>query len=1110
MYKGVDLSTDPLRTVAIKILSTEEKYESWLKVFFEKEVESLITLEHPGILRIWDYGTTEDGKFFLILEWMERDLHTWIEETHGINWQTFLTQLGLPIIEALAYAHERQVIHRDIKPQNILLDENDCPKLADFGISKIKNDFKPSYETTIDFSSRPFAPPEKDSTAARDVFAFGVLLITALAGEYPSDYPEIELLLQKIECPDELRAIVKECVELSSAKRPRNANIVLEQIRLLVEKYELNHRENRTVLLDITRAVRDQISTFKSINQLDVNKFIVDDLNKRALLRDASEDIPFGQSIDRRIFIGGEEFSYGSKITLDKDSKHGRITLMGVRAYNDGAETRAENVDLRLREYTFTHSANSLSPKSSRDSIERLIQDLEVHNESRNQLAISEQSRKLIEQWKAQISLRESIEKNRENPINYSRYSIDNQRITFQVTDDPHEIKVGEYRRAVNGAGWVTRSFEIESVQDESVTGYFEVKPENIPLRGQIKLDNSAAQIKIDRERRALNSLIHESSDLVNPVLKEIVLDPSAQKHFPNQDIEKWHIENLDLEKREIIKAALGNQGMFVVEGPPGTGKTTLIAELVAQQLRIKPNSKILISSQTNVALDNAIERIAKIVDRNRVIRLADPNNSKVAESMSEFLLKNQVERWREKVVSTSLNNFKKWCEDREIDHVKVVSASKINQLALLIEIQLDKKRALVKLSEEFDLNIGRMSPTEREETEESIRTYKKDIKKIERDRRQIISELQIAKVEIDELLNEPAKLRSLAEEVLLPLGGDRRFVDVHVSWNQLLNVSGQFDEAVIYNSQVMGGTCIGIAKWYANFADLRFDLCIVDEASKATVTESLVPLIRSRKWVLVGDERQLPPFVDEAMKNRSLLDEFSVNSHELSQTLFGRMVEELPEHSRAKLVTQRRMCTAIGELVSNCFYDGKLISEGPEPFDKFEDLLPKPVTWWDTSGLSDREENFNKTSLKVSNICEVRVIRKLLERIIHLSEEKSFDVSSSILLITPYQAQVSQLERMLTLLPKSSLEIRVSTVDAVQGREADLVVFSTVRSNTENRVGFLDEDRRANVALSRARRGLIVVGDAEFLSNADSPFREVISFIRLNNAYGEIRGVEL
>jgi superfamily I DNA and/or RNA helicase len=84
-------------------------------------------------------------------------------------------------------------------------------------------------------------------------------------------------------------------------------------------------------------------------------------------------------------------------------------------------------------------------------------------------------------------------------------------------------------------------------------------------------------------------------------------------------------------------------------------------------------------------------------------------------------------------------------------------------------------------------------------------------------------------------------------------------------------------------------------------------------------------------------------------------------------------------------------------------------------------------------------------------------------------------------------------------------VQVEINTIDAVQGREADLVIFSTVRSNANLKVGFLDSDKRINVALSRAKKGLILIGDSVFLSSAESPFKEVINFISENPLYASL-----
>ena len=107
-------------------------------------------------------------------------------------------------------------------------------------------------------------------------------------------------------------------------------------------------------------------------------------------------------------------------------------------------------------------------------------------------------------------------------------------------------------------------------------------------------------------------------------------------------------------------------------------------------------------------------------------------------------------------------------------------------------------------------------------------------------------------------------------------------------------------------SAQVIAGTCVGIAS-IKGIQDVAFDLCIVDEASKATPTEVLVLSSRSRRWILVGDQKQLPPFVDQELDEKEVLGKYGLTNVELSKTLFDRLHELLPRCSKAALTLQYR-----------------------------------------------------------------------------------------------------------------------------------------------------------------------------------------------------------
>jgi superfamily I DNA and/or RNA helicase len=272
-----------------------------------------------------------------------------------------------------------------------------------------------------------------------------------------------------------------------------------------------------------------------------------------------------------------------------------------------------------------------------------------------------------------------------------------------------------------------------------------------------------------------------------------------------------------------------------------------------------------------------------------------------------------------------------------------------------------------------------------------------------------------------------------------------------------------------------------------------------VDEASKATATEVLVPLVQARTWVLVGDPKQLPPFVENALLRSDVLQEHELTEDEIRETLFDRFLTQAPSHAKRLLSVQHRMLPAIGNLISSCFYDGQLKSVPAErPKWLLQVSFPRAVMWYSTAQLPNRFEA--PAGLSKCNRLEARVVRVLIERINGLAKWGGTTVTVAVL--TGYLAQRELIDRETAPYQQdwsnvSSLEI--NTIDAFQGREADILIYSVTRSNPQTAIGFLSESRRLNVALSRGRLGLFLVGDHASVYNAShpNPFRAVIDYIR-------------
>src|SRR5712675_2655189 len=138
IYKTSDLKADG-QIVAVKIFRPEVLNERLAREAFHRETEAIRSCVHPNIVSLLDAGTdSETGREFLVLEWIAQNLDQFREKQGFRDWDEFYELIGRPILDALTLAHGRQIVHRDVKPSNILFDEPSVPKLADFNIAKFR------------------------------------------------------------------------------------------------------------------------------------------------------------------------------------------------------------------------------------------------------------------------------------------------------------------------------------------------------------------------------------------------------------------------------------------------------------------------------------------------------------------------------------------------------------------------------------------------------------------------------------------------------------------------------------------------------------------------------------------------------------------------------------------------------------------------------------------------------------------------------------------------------------------------------------------------------------------------------------------------------------
>jgi hypothetical protein len=241
------------------------------------------------------------------------------------------------------------------------------------------------------------------------------------------------------------------------------------------------------------------------------------------------------------------------------------------------------------------------------------------------------------------------VERTRAETVRFTDRAVDGRRLILRV-EDTRAVEVNQPRRISIDRRTYLRG-EVDDVLDGRVVLYVtDGKPATSPLRGDLEYDSSAAEEKLRRERRALDDLLDNRS--VRPDLSELLLDPRRNRSPRPADVETFVQPELDDAKREAVRVALGTEDFLLVQGPPGTGKTTFIAELVSHVLKRDRGCRVLITSQTHIALDNALEAIRGLCPDAALLRLGRPD--KIGSEVDDLTVDRRLVAWRSEVLAKS------------------------------------------------------------------------------------------------------------------------------------------------------------------------------------------------------------------------------------------------------------------------------------------------------------------------------------------------------------------------------------------------------------------------------------------------------------------------
>lgn len=555
--------------------------------------------------------------------------------------------------------------------------------------------------------------------------------------------------------------------------------------------------------------------------------------------------------------------------------------------------------------------------------------------------------------------------------------------------------------------------------------------------------------MELMRQSKAMNRILKPESKYnhrpINPNLPNFIFDPKyagetvVDLNAAMEDIRSHKIGNLNDRQLEAVTKSVLAKDLALIQGPPGTGKTTVIAEIIWQEIRKNPDCRILLTSQTNLAVDNALERLQG-QSGIRPVRIGKPDK-----------LEPEGRRF-------SLPVMDSWANDSK--------NSDDNATRIWID------RIVKKISNDPKYSSA-------------VSSWKNELEAKDKHSRTEFSRLYRSNV------NLVAATCSIC--------GSRDFMESY--------------------SDMFGGN---------ERSDMFFDVVIMDEASKATPLEMAVPLVLGKKIIVIGDHKQLPPMMDENTIDSALEKIGKKNIAEKLQkaeSQFKRLFEAAAKVRKtivATLDTQYRMHEQIMNTIKQ-FYQEELAATGglkcgiSETMD-IPDLANKGSRW---HGITlnpiinpsthavwiDVHTPETYLSPGYKNEGELKAIDLVLKALQQADGYSDFinaqqkPEDKEIGIITFYSAQSREIKKKY-----KGKNYRMDVVDRFQGMERNIIIVSTVRSNPKNNIGFAKEIERINVAFSRARRLLIVVGNKrQFESNsnyaASIANMETVSFEQLKDA---------
>ncbi len=1103
VYLVKDLKNNQL--VVKQYPKNESKYTS----IYLHEIEALKKLQHPSIVKIED-NEDNDENYYILFKYI--DGKNFVDNFYNLNndkMKCGFFKSIIKILETIDYIHTHDFIHKDIKPSNIIIDYNNNPFILDFGTATISNTITRTQQDLSLWYASPEQKNNQEVDITTDLYSFGITLIETLVNKddfekFTQNSISIDELINNITVfndgiNEEIKNIIRKLTYKKRTERYQSAKEVIIDIKRVLKFLDCGDLYK----LELNNKVKEQIQNDYSLSSWDINDFIekklseeicyvqfdIDKYEKNEIRIAISDFVLYcairdehffivrytqiSSSVDyvkQNGFIIDDRFTFNSNLNysithslveklvdlkkendkkniVDKEKKSfldktdmqlkieraildkKNISLFAKKSANGHKKGKkeliVEIVNLSNIEITKEHLKDSTKDD---EFVHRLFEDgfiddpnnqdvLKLLNELIKNYFFEEHKKEVIKKLhftnKSRITIQDIetnfISKYKEINTNSDKLKFNSGLLFFIYPDYLIKQKEEEKYFTVNDDVVIESIVKNSKFNEKFTVKNIDTPNKQIILTYEKELSKIPDELKIsfdyDRNTGVLKKQEYSIKDLKsnNTTIENLLSKISNPNTLaPKREIPKcksYFNDDIDENQQEAVDKAtsLENGEYLVIQGPPGTGKTTVITEIIKQILSRNKLAKILVTSQSNQAVDNVLEKICE--SEEKIVRFGNDKSklSKIANKYHE-------------------------------------------------EAVFDKYLQTVK------------NRLDNDNTNYFIQS---------------------------ECLNK-----------------------LHEKWkHQILQADDELKTLLFKKIRVIFGTLVGISSWQ-DFRSVEFDYIIVDEAGRATLPELMIPLRRAKRFILVGDHKQLPPIVDD--KIVAQMKEY--DKKDLETTLFEELYNKI-DHNDFKhfLKYNYRSHRSIAKIYSDTFYNGEietkdfLVREHGLNFDK-------KVYFYSTSKLDDRfEKPSGATGLKNDLNCNeiLNILEEIQEQCLKNNLNKSVGV------ITPYLEQKYNIFNKFN--PKknkySNLTVEINTIDAFQGSDRDIIIYDIVRSkdNGTANIQFVADEKRLNVALSRTKELLFIVGDATFIYNAsikdkNNPFKAIIEMMSKDKNNYEIK----